>query len=135
MPIECLGDGGGGTVETENKISTTENPELSKMSPFELRVIQTLRSLPAEVNSAFPISTLLVHSTRFFVFVLVVWGCCSCFSILFLRLFPSLWPFQLYFIPSILPTALRFLTLFFRSYLCLIGPFNLMSVYESLLQP
>ena len=30
---------------------------------------------------------------------------------------------------------LRFLTLFFWSYLCLIGPFNYMSLYESLLQP
>ena len=28
-----------------------------------------------------------------------------------------LWPFQLYFIPEKLPTTLRFLTLFFRSYL------------------
>ena len=28
-----------------------------------------------------------------------------------------------------------FLTLFFLSYLCLIGPFNYISVYESLLQP
>ena len=95
MPIECLGEvGGGGTVETENKISTTENPELSKMSPFELRVIQTLRSLPAEVNSAFPISTLLVHSTRFFVFVVVVWGCCFCFVFVFL--FCSCVYFRLY---------------------------------------
>ena len=42
---------------------------------------------------------------------------------------------QLYFIPKILPTTLRFLTLFFRSYLCLICPFNYISLYESLLQP
>ena len=34
-----------------------------------------------------------------------------------------------------IPTTLRFLTLFFRSYLCLIGPCNYMSLYESLLQP
>ena len=40
--------------------------------------------------------------------------------ILFLYLFLSLWPFQLYFIPLILPTTLRFLILFFRSYLCLL---------------
>ena len=46
-----------------------------------------------------------------------------------------LWPFQLYFIPSILPTTLLFVTMFSRSYLCLIGPFNFMSLYESLLQP
>ena len=32
--------------------------------------------------------------------------------------------FQLYFVPQILPTTLRFLTLFFRSYFCLIIPFN-----------
>ena len=32
------------------------------------------------------------------------------------------------FIPLILPTTLRFLTLFFRSYLCLIGPFNCISL-------
>ena len=37
------------------------------------------------------------------------------FFILFLCLFMSLWPFQLYFISYILPTALRFLTLFFQS--------------------
>ena len=55
--------------------------------------------------------------------------------ILFLCLFLSLWPFQLYFIPYILPTSLRFLTLFFRSYVCLVGPFIYTSLYESLLQP
>ena len=55
--------------------------------------------------------------------------------ILFLCLFLSLWPFHLYFIPKILPTTLRFLTLFFRSYLCLIGPFNYIYLFESLLQP
>ena len=46
--------------------------------------------------------------------------CCLClcpfFLILFFCLFPSSWPFQLYFVPQILPTTLRFLTLFFRSY-------------------
>ena len=41
---------------------------------------------------------------------------------LFLCLSRSLWPFQLYFIPQILPTILCFLTLFFPSYFCLIGP-------------
>ena len=47
-----------------------------------------------------------------------------------------LWAFQLYFTPYILPTPLCFLTLFFRSYLCLIGLFNYNYVsYESLLQP
>ena len=59
----------------------------------------------------------------------------SFFFFLFLCLFLSLWPFQLYFIPWILPTTLRFLTLFFRSCFCLIGPFNSISLYESLLQP
>ena len=39
------------------------------------------------------------------------------------------------FIPSILPTTLRFLTLSFRSCLCLIGPFSYTSLYESLLHP
>ena len=34
---------------------------------------------------------------------------------------------------QVLPTILRFLTLFFRSYLCLTGPFNYMSLYEGLL--
>ena len=33
------------------------------------------------------------------------------------------------------PTILRFLTLSFRSYFCLTGPFNSISLYESLLQP
>ena len=46
----------------------------------------------------------------------------------------SSWPFQLYFILQLLPTTLRSLTLFFWSYLCLIGPFNYKSLYESLLQ-
>ena len=55
--------------------------------------------------------------------------------ILFLRLFLSLWHFRLYFIPSILPTAFRLLTLFFQSYLCLFGPFNFVFLCESLLQP
>ena len=58
---------------------------------------------------------------------------CAMF-ILFLCLFLSLWPFQLYFIPRILLTTVRFLTLFFRSYFCLIGPFNYISLYESLPQ-
>ena len=56
------------------------------------------------------------------------------FFLLFLCLFLSLWPFQLYFIPWILPTTLRFLTLFFRSCFCLIGPFNnilFMKVFSS----
>ena len=44
--------------------------------------------------------------------------------ILFLCQFMSLWPFQQYFISSILLTTLHFLTLFFWSYWCLIGPFN-----------
>ena len=45
----------------------------------------------------------------------------------------SLHPFQLYFVPKILPTSLRFLTLFFRSFLCLISPFNYnISPFESL---
>ena len=34
-----------------------------------------------------------------------------------------------------LPTTLRFLTLFFWSYFCLIGPFNSVSLYESLPRP
>ena len=33
------------------------------------------------------------------------------------------------------PKTLRFLILFFWSHLCLIGPFNYISLYESLLQP
>ena len=40
----------------------------------------------------------------------------------FLCLFLSIWPFQLHFIPWILPTTLRFLTLFFRSCFCLTSP-------------
>ena len=46
------------------------------------------------------------------------------------------WPFQLYFIPEILPTTLSLsqsvLLVFF---LPLIGPFNYISLYESLCQP
>ena len=44
--------------------------------------------------------------------------------LLFLCLFLSLWPFQLYFIPRILPTTLCFLFRFFWSYFCLNCPFN-----------
>ena len=59
----------------------------------------------------------------------------SFFFILFLCLFLSLWPFRMYFIPQLFPTTRHFLTLFFRSYFCLAGPFNYMSLYESLPQP
>ena len=51
--------------------------------------------------------------------------------VLFLCPFLSLLPFQLHFIPQILLTTLHFLTLFFRSYFCLIGPFNYTPIYES----
>ena len=50
--------------------------------------------------------------------------------LLFLCLFLPLWPCKLYSIPYILPTTLRFLTLLFQSYLCLIGPFNY--IYRSM---
>ena len=60
---------------------------------------------------------------------------CPPLFILFLYLFLSLWPFQLYFIQQILPTTLRFFILFFRSYFCLIGPFNYISLYENLFSP
>ena len=59
---------------------------------------------------------------------------CSLLFILFLCLFLSLWLFQMYFIPSIIPITLRFLALLFRSYFCFGGPFNYISLYESLLQ-
>ena len=65
---------------------------------------------------------------------LTYWACPLLF-ILFLRLFLSFWPFQMHFISYILPTTLDFLILFFQSYLCLTGPFNCISFYESLLQP
>ena len=55
--------------------------------------------------------------------------------ILFLCLFLYSWPFQLYLIPLILSTTLRFFILFFWSYFCIIGPFNYTSLYESLPQP
>ena len=40
---------------------------------------------------------------------------------------------QLNFIPQILLTTVHFLTLFFLSYFCLTGPFNCVSLHESLL--
>ena len=46
------------------------------------------------------------------------------FFILFLCLFLSLWPFQLYFIPKILLKTLCCLTLFFQSYFCFYRPSN-----------
>ena len=66
--------------------------------------------------------------TLFFFF----FGCCY----LLLCVLLSLWPFQfqLYFIPYILPTVLSFFTLFFRSSFCLIGPFNNVYLYWSLLE-
>ena len=39
------------------------------------------------------------------------------------------------FYSIILPTTLHFLTLSFRSYVCLIGPFNYIFLYESISQP
>ena len=54
---------------------------------------------------------------------------------LFLCLFLSLCPFQLYFVTGILPKSLRRLTLFFQSYFRLVGPFNYIPLYESLPQP
>ena len=65
------------------------------------------------------------------------WGCCRaelangfllCFCVCFCF-------YKLRFISHILPTTLRFLTVFFRSYFCFSGPFNDISLYESLLQP
>ena len=64
-------------------------------------------------------------------------GCCGlCLShknqpscpLLFIPFLPLfLKPFQLYFIPQILPTTLRCPTLPFRSYFCLTGPFTYIS--------
>ena len=54
---------------------------------------------------------------------------CSCVCICFYG------PFNCILFHKISPTTLRFLTLFFRFYLCLIGPFNHSSLQESLLQP
>ena len=51
--------------------------------------------------------------------------------ILFLCLFLSLWSFQLYFIPKILPATLHYLTLFFLSYFCFTGPFNNIYLFVS----
>ena len=51
------------------------------------------------------------------------------FFLLFPCLFLCLWPFQLYLIPQILPTTLRFLTLFFQSYFCRIGSFNYIHLF------
>ena len=51
---------------------------------------------------------------------------------LFLSLFLSLWPLQLYFMPQILPTTLCFLTLFFKSYFFFS---TIISLYKSLPQP
>ena len=52
---------------------------------------------------------------------------------LFLCLLVSLRSFHLHFIPSILSTTPRFLTLFSQSYFCLIGPFNYIPLSKSLL--
>ena len=60
---------------------------------------------------------------------------CPLLCSLFLCLFLSLWLFQLYFISETLRTALRFFTVFFRSYFCLIGPFNYISFMIVSLQP
>ena len=44
-------------------------------------------------------------------------------------------PFHLYFIPSILPTTLRFLALLFQWYFCLIGPFSCISLMKLSFSP
>ena len=70
-----------------------------------------------------------------FTFSLLNRACLLLFFILFSCLFLSLWPFQLHFILWFLPTTVRFLTLFFRSYFCLTDPFNYLSLYQNLPQP
>ena len=54
---------------------------------------------------------------------------------LFLRLFPSLWPFNYISFQKFSWQFSPFLTLFYWSYFCLIGPFSYISLHESLPQP
>ena len=57
---------------------------------------------------------------------------CPLLLLCFLLSISLLRPFHLYFIPQILLTTLRILTLFSPSYFCLIGPFNYISLSNSL---
>ena len=94
------------------KFRTHENLFLSASPGAHLHVVGMLRCMCFDINQpSLPTSF---------------------FFILFLCLFLSLWPFQLYFIPKKFLITLRFLTPFFRSYFCLIGPFNYIPLYESL---
>ena len=114
-----------------------QNPHLSDYWGGELH----LNTINMQQNTFFffllyeasPINTHL-HVVGMLRFMSVTYSsrACPLLFILFFYLLLSLQPFQLYFFPSILLTTLCFL--FFRSYLCLIGPFNHMSLYESLLQ-
>ena len=71
------------------------------------------------------------------------WGCCGlclwhkptelAYSFLFCSCFCFCFrdPFNCISSHEIFPTTLHFLTLFFRSYFCLIGPFNYISLWKS----
>ena len=75
------------------------------------------RNIKRGVNDICSLTCFLAHSFLF----------CSCVC------FCLCGPFNCF--PYILPATLHFLTLFFVSYLCSIGPLSYMSLYESLLQP
>ena len=70
-----------------------------------------------------------------FMFLTYTNRACPPLFILIFCLFLSLWPFPLYFTPWILSTTLHFLTLFFRSYFCLVGPFNYISLMKVSFSP
>ena len=85
------------------------------------------------VNHCYTSLSLLahIHVVGMFQFMFLTqtnWACPLLFS-LFLCLFLSLWPFQLYFIQYVLPTSRCSLTLFFWSYFCCVGPFNYTPLY------
>ena len=76
----------------------------------------------------------VVGMLRFMSKIQINWACPLLF-ILCSRVCFSLMALSTVFHSIISPTTLCFLTLFFRSYRCLVGPFNYMSLYTSLLQP
>ena len=102
-----------------NQWKNVRCPPNHPLTVYDVQIVYTRRSVPAGSPSrGGDVTVYVLHINQ---------PSLPTLFLLFLCLFLSLWPFQLYFIPKFLPTTLCFLTLFFRSYICSIGPFNSIS--------
>ena len=110
-----------------NQWKNVRCPQNHPLTVYDVQIVYTRRSVPAGSPSrGGDVTVYVLHINQ---------PSLPTLFLLFLCLFLSLWPFQLYFIPKFLPTTLCFLTLFFRSYFCLKGSFNYISLSESLIRP